>query len=374
VDAAKNQLYATQGRTSANEWAERVRTLFKEHAGLNSYYNHTLAGGKWDHMMDQTHLGYTWWQEPPVDKMPSVTEMLPREGMGLGVAVEEFSFNGRFRRLELPEFNVFEKQKYYIDLFTHGLKPEQFTASTTEPWIQLNTNSGTVEKDTQLWVSIDWSTVPKGDSNGAVVISGRNGEKVNVNVTALNPAEPTPESLHGFVEGDGYVSIEAAHYTGKTDSPAARWEEIPDLGRTLSGMSVFSVTAASVLPPKQGPHLDYEMYLFHSGAVEVEAILSPTQNLVPGRGLRYAISWDDQPPQVIDALEHNSLHAWEETVKDSARIVKTNFTLASPGYHTLKFWMVDPGVVLQKLVVNTGGLKPSYLGPPESFHQISPAK
>ncbi len=375
VNAAKNQLYATQGRASANEWAERVRTLFKEHAAFNAEYNHTLAGGKWNHMMDQTHLGYTWWQEPPVDKMPSVTEVLPREGLGLGVAVEEFSFNGQFRPLELPQFNVFQKQKYYIDLFNHGLQPERFRASTTEPWIQLSTTSGTVDKDTRIWVSIDWSAVTKGNSNGTVVISGPDGENGKVNVTAFNPTEPTPDSVRGFVEGEGYISIEAAHYTSKTDTPSARWEEIPDLGRTLSGMSVFPVTAASILPPNESPHLDYQIYLFHSGEVEVEAILDPTQNFVPGRGLRYAMSWDDQPPQVIDALDQNSLQDWEETVKDSARIVKTKFSLSNPGYHTLKFWMVDPGVVLQKLVVNTGGLKPSYLGPPESFHrQVSPVK
>jgi hypothetical protein len=58
-------------------------------------------------------------------------------------------------------------------------------------------------------------------------------------------------------------------------------------------------------------------------------------------------------------------------VKDSVRHVVSSLTVAAPGYHTLKFWMVDPGVVLQKLVVNLGGVKPSYLGPPESFHRAA---
>jgi glycosyl hydrolase family 115 len=92
-------------------------------------------------------------------------------------------------------------------------------------------------------------------------------------------------------------------------------------------------------------------------------------NFVPGRGLRYATSFDDQPPQIIDVLARNSLADWEKSVADSVRKVKSTHILATPGYHTLKFWMVDPGVALQKLVVDLGGVKPSYLGPPESYRR-----
>ena len=112
------------------------------------------------------------------------------------------------------------------------------------------------------------------------------------------------------------------------------------------------------------------MYLFNPGKVEAEAILGPTLNFVPGRGLRYAISFDDQPPQVVDALAHNSVEDWSTSVKDSVRKVTSEHTVTGMGYHTLKFCMVDPGVVLEKLVLNLGGVKPSYLGPPESFRGV----
>ena len=101
--------------------------------------------------------------------------------------------------------------------------------------------------------------------------------------------------------------------------------------------------------------------------LEVDAVLSPTLNFVPGRGLRFAISFDDQSPQVIDALARNSQADWETSVKDAVRHVTSTHVVPAPGYHTLRFWMVDPGVVLEKLVVDLGRVKPSYLGPPESY-------
>lgn len=75
-------------------------------------------------------------------------------------------------------------------------------------------------------------------------------------------------------------------------------------------MAIFPVTAKSVMPLAESPRLEHEMYLFHPGKVEVEAIVAPTLNVVPGRGLLYVISFNDQPPQVIDALAQNSAADW----------------------------------------------------------------
>jgi Gylcosyl hydrolase family 115 C-terminal domain len=171
------------------------------------------------------------------------------------------------------------------------------------------------------------------------------------------------------VEADGYVSMEAGHYTRKTDAGAGHWEKIDDYGRTSSSMTILPCNAASATPPSGTSSLEYRMYLFDPGTVEVHTIIAPTLNFVPGRGLRFAVAFDDQPPRIVDALAHNSLHDWEESVKDSVRDIKSTHTLAGTGYHVLKYWMVDPGVVLQKIVVDLGGLKPSYLGPPESYRK-----
>jgi hypothetical protein len=79
------------------------------------------------------------------------------------------------------------------------------------------------------------------------------------------------------------------------------------------------------------------------------------------------VSIDNEPPQILNIHPDKSNRAWEKSVADNVIITTSKHTIDKPGWHTLKFWRVDPGVVLQKLVIDAGGLKPSYLGPPESF-------
>jgi hypothetical protein len=369
ITAGKNHLYATQGRVSANDLAQEAQTLFAADAALSDEYNHKLAHGKWNHMMDQTHIGYTFWNEPPLNAMPAVTEVQPASGAVMAVAVEgsPFATSRDLGVMALPAFDVFNRQTQFIDVFNRGSEPFEFSASADRPWIKLSETNGRVEKEERLFISIDWDRASEGENSATVTITQTGGAEFHVRLRALNPSAPSRDSLHGFVETNHSVSIEAEHFTNETSNGDVHWDKIPGFGRTLSGMTVFPVTAPSMELSQPAPELEYRMYLFEGGRFNVEAILAPTLNFVPGRGLRFAISFDDQTPQMVDALENNSEKKWEQAVSDGVRKAVATLSVAEPGYHTLKFRMVDPGVVLEKLVISQGAAPASYLGPPESY-------
>ncbi len=381
VTAGKNELYAKQGRSATNDMANQTRLLFQADTVLMGVFNRTLAGGKWDHFMDQTHLGYTSWVDPPVNSLRALKlkEIVIPSAAKMGIAIEgsESVWPGSDKPPALPEFDNFKKQSRYIDIFNKGKTSFEFTTEVSGEWITINESSGKIEKEKRIIVSIDWTKVREGKSPGIIKITGA-GTEVKIGLSAFKPSDITPETLKGFIESDGVVSIEAEHFTKKTDTGDRHWIKIEDYGHTLSAMRASAnVDALPATPGKDSPCLEYQMYLFNTGKLEIISTLSPTLNFIPDRSLKYAISFDDETPQIVTAVQadynaQNRNTDWEKTVRDNARFITTKHTLTNPGYHTLKIWMVDPGVVLQKVIVNTGGLKPSYLGPPESYVNFQP--
>ncbi len=78
-------------------------------------------------------------------------------------------------------------------------------------------------------------------------------------------------------------------------------------------------------------------------------------------------SLDDGPPNIINLHADHSNKSWESWVANNIIIDSSEFYIGKAGIHTLKFWTVDPGVVLQKIVVGFSEVKLSYLGPPETL-------
>jgi hypothetical protein len=371
IEAARNTADARMGNPQANAEADVVRKLFNYDATLSEEYNHKLLNGKWDHMMDQTHIGYTFWNEPPANAMPAVTWIQVPEKGSLGVSSEDASFqrSGRQFGLSLGTIIPFFSAKRVLTLFDRGQAPVGFTIETSAPWIVAKPSSGTVGAEEQkVEISIERNKTPTDAQGAEGTVSVLSGDQrvATYSLRESSPGGLMPEQIHGFIEADGYVAVEAADTSARTPDGETHWEELPGYGETRSAMTLFPVTAASNTDSKVS--LEYSMYLYDSGDFQLQATLAPSLNFVPGRGLRFAVSIDDGPRTIVDELEHNSQHDWEQAVSDSVRHVSIPLTIAKPGYHTLKIWAVDPGVVLERIVVSHGPLKPSYLGPPESAH------
>ena len=262
-------------QANAGKLAEQVKNFYIKDSLLSLQYNQ-LANGKWNHMMDQTHIGYTYWQQPPVNKMPEVI------------------------------------------------------------------------------------TVPADSVQPEVVL-------INAKDKTAKQLIPANKSGNIFYEQNGYLSIDAAHFTKSITTTGLSWKAIPGIGRNSSGITIFPVTAPSQILSSKSPHLEYECYTYDSGTLKINSYFSPTLNFHNTEGLKAAISVDEETPQLININEgqHNQQN-WGKWVADNIIIKSTVHTLPKPGKHIIRYWMVDAGIVLQKIVADAGGLLTSYLGPEET--------
>jgi hypothetical protein len=117
---------------------------------------------------------------------------------------------------------------------------------------------------------------------------------------------------------------------------------------------------------QNSPRLEYNVLFNTSGELTISTLISPTLNIYNSEGLCFAISIDDEKPQVVNIHKGKTIQDWQESVRRNIVELKTKHTIEKPGKHTLKIWMIDPGIVLQRILIDCGGLKPSYLGPLES--------
>jgi hypothetical protein len=279
----------------------------------------------------------------------------------------------------LPAFSPFQSQpSQSIEVFNRGVDPFKYKIEPSVPWMNANPASGTVEKEVRSMLQVDWSRAPKGTTKVPITITGANGSVVVVQSVVENP-DIKDSALQGFVEANGYVSMEADHYTRVVGAPPISWKRIPDIGRTGSGMTPLPVTAARQTPGGNSPRLEYDVHLFTAGEIKVWAYLSPRNDVRNAGGLEYAVSIDDAEPQIVNmttALNGIPMNkSWERNTSNNVNLTSTMHTVAAPGKHVVKFWMVDPTVIVQKLVLDMGGVRESYLGPPESFRAAGgPAK
>jgi hypothetical protein len=378
VTAGLNRLHAVQGRNDTNLLAARVRELFAEDAALTRRYN-ALGGGRWNHFMDQVHLGYRNWQQPPANAMPAVTELQLPEEPSMAVAIDgmEMSWNRDDSYVGapvLPTACAPAAATQWIEVFNRGSGSVRFTTSASEPWLTISPESGEVSDTRRLHLSVDWGRVPEGSGTARITVR-REGARQSVNISLpwRKPGLTASFPAGCFLDSGGYVAMEAAHCSRNIPAGGAAWAEIPGYGRTLSGMRVTPALSPSREPGASSPRLEYDFQLSApASSPRLRLVAGPTLAFVPGRGLRCGVSVDGGEPVVVDLLADTGAKAWDEAVSNSVREVVLPLPALKPGAHVLRIHMVDPALVLERLLVDAGGLRPSYLGAPESQRSATP--
>lgn len=365
---AKNRMYATQGRNTTNALAETVKDLFNNDAEITRHYNEVMANGKWNHIMDQTHIGYTYWQQPEKNVIPT-TESIPVRAKGLmGIAIEGSaeSWSGKASVVDsFPLFDNISKGAHYFEIFNRG--QQSFNYQVKGPaYFKFSVEKGKVEESERVYVSVDWTKALQGQKSAMISVRGNEGSLIKIPVITKMISDTG--LVAGFVEKNGLVSMEAAHHTRVVNARPVRWELIPNYGKTAGGMHPVPVTASPVNPKEGSPRLEFDFYTHTAGDVRIDAYISPTIDFTNNQGLKYAVSIDDGEPVIVNiSKDYRNDRTWGQSVANSIKIFHTPLTIPVAGKHTLKYWMVDPGVILQKLVVDMGIGKQSFLGPEETF-------
>lgn len=362
--AYKSNAYGKEKRASAEDYGGLAQKAASDIDALMEHYNTGLltVKDKWNHFASYPEKADP---ESPYNKIWEIPEISTYNGEGDAALKIALEGNGD----TLANLSVYDKNKRFIDLYNTGKGSVRWKAGF-EDWIKLSETAGTFEKEKRIWVTVNWNKAPKGENINTVINFEGSEKSFKVPVSVFNPASPKPNEINGFVESHGYVSMEAEHYSRKVDKGEAGWEIINGLGRTGNSVTVLPsiIPCQTEIDPesiqKNSPALEYDMFLFSRGEISVSVYALPTFPLDGKNNLRIAVAFDNEKPVVIQAKQDGK---WAISVINRM-MFHGNLQTANRGQHTLKVWMVDPGIVLDKILLNTdGGLKQSYLGPPESF-------
>ncbi len=345
------------GRATALRHAEAARHAAAGIRELDEHYNHHLTGvgDKWRHMMTSTPG--PWGNQRRQFEMPPLSEF-----RGGGPAALEVLPEGGKPDV-LADFSIHTRNRRSLSLFNQGRGEIEWAASPSQSWLKVEPKSGRFEEEQTLAVSIDWDALPADPPPASITISSNAG-RATVEVPVFAPASPERDELSGFIESHGCVSMEAEHFTRRHDRGGAGWKVVEGLGRRGDSMIVFPTTVPTWTADirSNSPALEFDMHLFSTGGFELHLDCLPTHPVSPAQGTRLAVSLDGGEPWIPTAYEP---HGWEERLSNLRRW-KTVVTIDRPGPHTLTVWMVDPGVILDRVVLHTRKPEPSYLGPPES--------
>lgn len=305
----------------------------------------------------------------------------------------------------LLRMDPYGAKRRWIDVASGGPANASWKAEYSAGWLRVEPDHGTIaadgSNDSRVYVSVDWDKVSSGldhDSadqtthwdNATINFSASDGSNTTFNVPIARPQGP-PSGFKGHVQGDGYVVMEAAHFTRNISAAGYAWEEVKGYGRTLSALEMYPSTNIN-FTLSDGPSVEYDIWttgplhpsgLDNLGSNEKETVritvqLGPSFEFQLGKHHLIGISFDGElravrtAPDMAPGGESVTVD-WTEVIRNDVRNVTLDFELRDagrPGVHTVGLHGMTAGVPVERVWVDRGGIERrgySYLGPPESW-------
>ncbi|WP_018752438.1 glycosyl hydrolase 115 family protein [Paenibacillus sanguinis] len=371
IYAGFNQKYSsfTPPSLRSNDYADLVEEAIARDKQLQQEFNHQLSGGKWSGMMSSAHIGYANWNDEGW-QYPAYSYVVPQKNAWMMVDVEGTLGGFGSGTLALPTFTNVHKESYRVTISHAGEQVLDYCVKPNADWIKLERQQGSYLQGEDLYVSLDWEQVKAPLAGEIVITYGHQPDAQTVRITVhaqIISTDALPPMT--FVETNGVVVMEAEHTCDRKGGQGAFFEVIEKYGRSLSAVKLFPTTLRYERY-QEAPYLSYRLWVAEQGIYTVTVHTAPTNPLTKKGQLPYAIGMDDNEPVIAQLLPAEfvageSRH-WEQAVLNNVHTHATQHVLGS-GLHTLRIYVLDAGLVLQRLIVSRVSLPFSYFGPPESY-------
>lgn len=226
----------------------------------------------------------------------------------------------------------------------------------------------------KIWQQPKFNNIPE-----TFLVDEKTETKTEAKESITSNDYKAPSNAKGFIEDDNYISIEANHFSSKTEPESFQWKVVESLGKTGSSIISLPIKKGRVSLTENSPKLSYNLHFQTKGKVKIYAYFSPTINYSTREGMYFGLSFDNKKPIQINydsdpyIFNYNGKvpSNWHNNVGDNIKIITTELEIDKAGNHTLNYFRVDEGLVLQKIVIETGEKKipKTYLGPPESNYK-----
>lgn len=367
----RNRWYARQGRAATNAVRDEVQRCYDSLQVITRGYN-SLLGGKWNHMMSmrQNYDGVSAYFNLP---HLATHDAAGAPRLALQVAGEDVTGARAFHAL--PAFDNYLRRTYPVEIYNRGGGTLAWTAHASEPWVVLSKSAGKTADEERITVGIDWEKAPSGNAVPAQIVFRADEQSEKVLVSLFNPTAPSRAELRGiYVENNGCVSIPAAGCHRVRENDRIKITAVEDLGIEGPALQLGDPTAPlQIFRSRDVPCAEYDFYAFDAGSVDVYTYVLPTFPLHADRDFRigentntdtkYSVQIDDGALATPSSSHVEYSQVWFESVLRNCAVNKSTLHIDKPGRHTLRIRVGDPGIVLQKIVLDFGGMKRSYLGP-----------